>query len=223
MFTQLITPDPATACTPGMCLQYVRQSYGLPARYGSATEAWNNSATKHRDMNFPAGVWVPLWFAIDTVPAGHVVHRAPDGTIWSSSDMTNVPHHHPSIDDLIVYYAKWGKMRLTYLGWTEDVASFPVVSSLPDVFAQGIITKIQERTMATLDLDDLKAIQGFVQTERTTVVNELRFGFSELGKAIKDSTYELKVWDQTTDNATGDRIINDNRAVEQATRDQLAK
>lgn len=77
--------------------------------------------------------------------------------------------------------------------------------------------------MATLDLDDLKAIQGFVQTERATVVNEIRFGFSELGKAIKDSTYELKVWDQTTDNATGDRIINDNRAQEQATRDQLAK
>lgn len=90
------------------------------------------------------------------------------------------------------------------------------------VTAQGIIDKLQEITMATLDLDDLKAVQGIVQSERATVVNEVRFGFKELGKKIEDSTYELKVWDQGTDNTTGDRIIADVRAQEQATRDQLA-
>jgi hypothetical protein len=42
--------------------------------------------------------------------------------------MTNTPHHHPDIQDLINYYAQWGKMRLTYLGWTEDVASYPVIT-----------------------------------------------------------------------------------------------
>lgn len=129
MTTQLITPNPNIECTPGMCLQYVRQTFGLPIRYGSATEAWNNSTSQHQDTSFPAGCWVPIWFSIDIEPNGHVALLAPDGTVYSSSDNTNVPHHHPSIDDLVSYYAYWGKMQLTLLGWTEDVAGFPVVDT----------------------------------------------------------------------------------------------
>lgn len=125
---QLITPNPNISCRPGYCLEYVRETFGLPVKYGSATEAWNNSPSQHQDYNFPAGLWFPVWFAIDIEPNGHVALMAPDGTVYSASDMTNTPHHHPSMDDLIAYYARWGKMTLTFLGWSEDVASFPVVS-----------------------------------------------------------------------------------------------
>lgn len=127
MFTQKITPNPNIPCTPGWCLQYVREAFGLPARYGSATEAWQKSPSKHEDWNFP-GRWVPVWFAIDTEPNGHVALLAPDASVYSSSDLTSTPHHHPNIADLIAYYARWGNMRLTFLGWSEDVAGYPVIT-----------------------------------------------------------------------------------------------
>jgi hypothetical protein len=70
---------------------------------------------------------VPVWFSLATEPAGHVALRAPDGGVYSSSDAgTSVPHHHPSLDDLISYYAAGNP--LTYLGWTEDVAGSPVIA-----------------------------------------------------------------------------------------------
>lgn len=128
MATQLIVPNPDIPCRPGYCLEYVRETFALPIRYGSATEAWNNSASQHPDWNFPAGLAVPIWFDIDIEPNGHVALLMPDLTVYSASDLTNTPHHHPSIADLIAYYARWGKMQLTYLGWTEDVAGYPVVS-----------------------------------------------------------------------------------------------
>lgn len=130
-FKQLITPNPRIACRPGWCLEYVRKGYGLPVRYGSAIEAWNASTSKHRDQAFPAGVWVPLWFTVKGVPAGHVVHRAPDGSIYSTTDpVGTVAHHHPNLADLLGYYSRAG-LPLTYLGWTEDVAGTRVVQNIP--------------------------------------------------------------------------------------------
>jgi hypothetical protein len=177
-----------------MCLQYVRQAFNLPIRYGSATEAWQKSASQHQDRNFPSGAWVPVWFSIDIEPLGHVALLAPDGTVYSSSDMTSTPHHHPSIDDLISYYARWGKMQLTYLGWTEDVAGYPVIAS-STITAQGTVTS-QEDTMTPEQWT-------FVQTVLTSLSDHA---------ATKDDVYGLKVWTQGVGNTTGDRIINDHRA-----------
>lgn len=127
-YRQLITPNPNIACEPGWCLKYVRETFGLPARYASATEAWNASTTKHTGLDFPEGVWVPLWFGLASEPLGHVVNRAPDGSIYSTSDNSTVPHHHPNLSDLIRYYANAG-VPLTYRGWTEDVAGYPVIAA----------------------------------------------------------------------------------------------
>lgn len=131
-YQQLITPDPSVSCRPGYCLEYVRKAYGLPIRYGSATEAWNNATSPHTDT--PPVAWVPVWFTIDTNPNGHVALLAPDGSIYSASDNTNTPHHHPDMADLIDYYARLGKMSLTYLGWSEDVANYPVLADMPAPF-----------------------------------------------------------------------------------------
>lgn len=128
MFSQAITPTPHIACQPGWCLQYVRQTFGLPARYDSATEAWTKSKSQHPDRNFPSGVWLPVWYGLDNEPAGHVVLRAPDGSVYSTSDLKNTPHHHPNLEDLEAYYAYYG-MPLSYRGWTEDVAGYPVLNS----------------------------------------------------------------------------------------------
>ena len=145
-FIQVITPNPEIPCTPGWCLQYVRQTYGLPARYSSATEAWDNSTSQHADWDFP-DCWVPVWFSLATERAGHVALRAPDGSVYSSSDAnTSTPHHHPSLDDLISYYAAGNP--LTYLGWTEDVAGYPVVADSSIGFESATITPVQEDTLS---------------------------------------------------------------------------
>jgi len=127
-WAQTITPDPAISCRPGWCLEYVRRTYGLPARYLTATEAWEASPSKHRDRNFPPGVWVPVWYALAGVPAGHVVLRAPDGSCYSTTDLGRfTPRRHPNLADLERVYAGAG-LPLTYRGWSEDVAGTPVIT-----------------------------------------------------------------------------------------------
>ena len=131
---QTITPNPNIECRPGWCLEYVRKTFGQPVRYGEAIQAWNASPAKHRDTAFPPGVAVPLWFTVRGVPAGHVALRMADGSVYSTSDNSTVPHHHPNLADLLAYYARGGvdARTLTYLGWTEDIAGVPVVGYVAD-------------------------------------------------------------------------------------------
>lgn len=144
---QIITPNPHIPCQPGWCLQYVRQAFGLPAAYPTATAAWEASASKHRDRNFPAGVWHPVWFSLANEPAGHVALRSPSGTVFSTSDLGSVPHEHLDLSDLMNYYARYD-MTLTYLGWTEDVAGYPVLTG-GGIAAQGNIKEGDIFDMAT--------------------------------------------------------------------------
>jgi len=146
---QLITPNPHIPCQPGWCLQYVRQAFGLPAAYPTATAAWEASASKHRDRNFPAGAWLPVWFSLANEPAGHVALMAPDGSVFSTSDLGSVPHQHLDLSDLMNYYARYD-MTLTYLGWTEDVAGYPVLAD-GGIAAQGSIQEGDILDMANED------------------------------------------------------------------------
>jgi hypothetical protein len=140
-YRQSVTPNPNIRCTPGWCLQYVRQAFGLPAKYPTATAAWEASRFKHRDRNFPAGVAVPVHYGLAREPAGHIVIRMPDGSVYSTSDNSNIPHHHPNLADLEAFYAGWG-WPLTYRGWTEDVADSLVVKFVPDPVPTGKLLKV---------------------------------------------------------------------------------
>lgn len=128
MTAQLITPNPNIPCEPGYCLQYVRQTFGLNGLYPNATAGWIAARRKHYDWNFPAGLSVPVWFGIDKEPRGHVILLQPDGSVYSTSDDSTIPHHHPSISDLMAYYAG-ADLPLTYRGWTEDIEGVSVVSA----------------------------------------------------------------------------------------------
>lgn len=124
MATQLIIPTPDISCTPGLCLVYVRETFGIGPKYPTATDGWEASPSKHEDNDFPDDVWVPIWFSLSDNPAGHVALRQPDGSVWSSSHPTKTsPIHHESLDDLLTYYNN----RLTYLGWTEDIEGVAVI------------------------------------------------------------------------------------------------
>lgn len=205
--TQLITPNPDIACRPGYCLEYVRQTFGLPIRYGSATEAWNNSPSQHQDWNFPAGLWVPVYFAIDVEPNGHIALLAPDGSVFSSSDLGTIPHHHPSIADLIAYYAYWGKMQLTYLGWSEDVAGYPVVSIDSGSINFDSATPTPQED--TLSQAEVQQIQGFINAAGDRVILDLRAhiaaGTNEVEAHVNDRATAVvtAIFNTPIPNATG--------------------
>jgi hypothetical protein len=140
-FVQTITPNPNIACRPGWCLEYVRKAFGLGIVHPTADAAWEASRTKHRDQAFPAA-WVALWFDVKGVPAGHVVLRAPDGRIYSTTHPTRLtPTVHPNLADLMRVYASAG-LPLVYLGWTEDVQGTPVVRYVPDPVPVGKLLKV---------------------------------------------------------------------------------
>lgn len=139
--TQLITPNPEIACEPGMCLEYVRETFELPARYPSATASWEASEHKHTDKEFPDNVWVPVWYSLGDEPNGHVALRQPDGTVWSASHPTDTtPIQHESMQDIESYYGG----RLKYLGWTEDLSGEMVIDLDEDPIAVSSINGVAQ-------------------------------------------------------------------------------
>jgi hypothetical protein len=166
-----ITPDPAIACRPGWCLEYVRKAFGQPARYGSATEAWEASTTQHPGRDFPAA-WVPVWYGVAGVPAGHVVLRAPDGSVYSTTDpYALTPVHHPDLADLEARYAAAG-LPLTYRGWTEDIAGTPVVQ-YSGLAAQGTTTTKESAFMAETDFINKQQAEDIAQRAADLVLEAI--------------------------------------------------
>jgi len=195
-YKQAVAPNPNIPCKPGWCLQYVRQAFGQPAVYPTATAAWEASKTQHRDRNFPAGVWVPVWYGLDKEPAGHVVLRAPNGNVYSTSDLSNTPHLHPDLADLERYYAYYG-MKLTYRGWTEDVQGIPVITDF-GLAAQGDI-KTGGLTVADIDsitkqLADIQAKLADINTDagKVTIRDFIALG-TRAAQAAKDNTGPINV------------------------------
>lgn len=202
-YVNTVSVVPVIPCKPGWCLQYVREAAGLPAVHPTATAAWEASTTKHRDRDFPPGVWVPVWFGLDREPAGHVVWLAPDGAVWSTSDNDTTPHRHPDMDDLEAFYAGWG-WPLTYRGWTEDVQGTPVMS-WDGIAAQGTTEEKEDE----LTPDQMYELKRFIQKdaeERHTVTRN--FITQEVARKVESSEYDVKLWTQEQDNKTGDRVID---------------
>ncbi|AYN57814.1 membrane associated protein [Arthrobacter phage Eileen] len=187
---QLITPNPNIPAEEGMCLQYVRQTFGLPIRYGSATEAWNNSPSKHRDRNYPKGVWFPVWWALDKNINGHVALVAPDGRVYSTSNLNPNPLKvHPSVADVEAYYAYYG-MTLTYRGWTEDVAGYPVIAA-DNIQAESttITSPVEEGFLMALTDD-----------QQQLIYNRMKYLDAPIS-AVPDKTWEVPFVHQGTHSA----------------------
>lgn len=191
---QLITPTPWIPATGGWCLMYVRQAYGLPARYASATEAWDMSESKHRDRNFPEGLWTPVWYGIDVEPLGHVVLLAPDGRVYSTSDYSGYPVIHNSLADLEAYYAYYG-MVLQYRGWTEDVAGYPVME--PSVTAQSTTPATPKEPFTVTQYEEIKADLADVKRELHNTWAGIWDGGTHKGKAFNYGILPIVAHNQT--------------------------
>ena len=119
---QKISPNVNIACRPGWCEEYVRKTYGQPAKFPTATAAWEGNEDKHPgDRNQP-GVAVPVYWAVANEPAGHVAVWLPDGSVWSASHPTSTsPMRFANLEAIERYYST-SKYKLTYRGWGSFVS-----------------------------------------------------------------------------------------------------
>jgi hypothetical protein len=147
-YTQTVVPDPFIPCKPGWCLQYVRQAFGAPIVEPTATAGWFNARYRHTGTDFPDGCWVPVWFELDTEPAGHVALLDPDGSVYSTtSPYGDRATHHPSLGHLYAAYAPYNP--LTWRGWTEDISGVRVV--------QG--PELNYESTTTTEEDDMPSLE----------------------------------------------------------------
>jgi hypothetical protein len=191
-YNQVRVPNPNIASAPGWCLQYVRQAFGLPARHPHATAAWEASTSKHRDQAFPAGLWLPLWFSVRGVPEGHVVLRAPNGNIYSTTHPTRLtPTLHPNLAHLMQAYAAGG-VPLTYLGWTEDVAGYSVVAPKPVPKVVAAVKKVVAKKQTFVTIPPAAGTWGIYRLNVTPVSKNI-FARLNPGK-FGPLTYKVERW-----------------------------
>lgn len=112
MYEQLKSFIPSVVGTPGDCLIYVRESFGVPSN-GTPTAAagWARATYKHSGTP-PANISVPIWFSWEN--SGHVADWI-NGTIHSTTAQGMKTFG--SIAELIDYIGQ----GIQYLGWSEDV------------------------------------------------------------------------------------------------------
>ena len=132
MYEQLKTPnlDPVVYVNGkilydwmGWCLAVSETMFGVPRLYDNAWEGWNATKIKHKDRNFPKGVYIPIWFDgyWNGQRYGHVAIYK-DGKIWSS------PYTHKATADTFTSIESVEKIYgMTFVGWSDDIAGVYVI------------------------------------------------------------------------------------------------
>lgn len=109
----------------GMCLANVRKGYSIAAKYDDAWTAWLNTQ-QHRDRNYPAGVYSPIYFSYTTTidgvrkNYGHIGVRYPDGRLWTDGRV------YASVEE----YER--QKAPVFVGWGESVNGVRVIEHVKD-------------------------------------------------------------------------------------------
>lgn len=184
-YEQLIAPNTGIPCRPGWCLAYVQQAFGAGWAGSTATDGWNRAKYRHTDQNFPNGVASILWFGLADEPAGHVVIRMGDGSIYSTSHPTRLTaYHHPNLQHLLDYYGG----RLSYRGWSEDLNGTRVIkpkedevkpteAQVVDLFNQHLAKNPDKNQVRHYTAQDIRVLQS-------DVLNASRPSKAEVEKAF---------------------------------------
>lgn len=99
----------------GMCLQFVRENYGIPAVYSSAIAAWNGAKVRHTSR--PTVGAVPVFFATAS-QYKHVAFYCSNGTVITTNGAKI--ERWSSIDSVASGF------KGAYMGWTEDLNGYQV-------------------------------------------------------------------------------------------------
>lgn len=107
----------------GMCLRNVRMGYDIASKYDDAWTAWTRTQ-QHKNRNYPAGVYVPIFFSYTTTIGGvrknygHIGVRYPDGRFWSDGNV------HASVEAYEKNHAP------VFVGWGESVNDVRVIQEV---------------------------------------------------------------------------------------------
>lgn len=120
----------------GYCLRFAQQVFNTrPYGYESAWIAWEHTAVKHYDRNFPQDVVSPVWFShignydgTGNKNWGHVVAHFPGRGFLSSpgSAIGYGQQWFGSIEEIERYF------RCTHVGWSDDINDLTVMVGVPD-------------------------------------------------------------------------------------------
>lgn len=121
---QLIEPNLSVVGESGECLVYVREIFGIGAKYPDAANAWENAAYKFPGEQPPTDVVVPVWFSYDGPTNGHVAVSVPGKGIYSVSAQGDKVFG--TIAELEAFIP-----GTSYLGWSEDVDGGRVAEPTP--------------------------------------------------------------------------------------------
>lgn len=119
---QLKQPNLNVVGQSGLCLVYVRNIFGIAAKYPTATSGWQNAQYKHTTTP-PTDVSVPVWFSYGT--DGHVAVSVPGKGFYSVSAQGDKIFS--TLAELEAY------IKCSYLGWSEDINGVRVVEPVVTV------------------------------------------------------------------------------------------
>lgn len=134
------------------CLANVTKGYGVPNKYASAWESWQN--TKQHQDGAPLGVDVPVYFSytatIDGINKnwGHIGVSLANGKFWSDGVV------YPSIG---IYTAGHSPK---YVGWGESVNGVKVITKEKEVITRGRAIRLLRLTRRGTDEKRIKALIG---------------------------------------------------------------
>jgi hypothetical protein len=117
MYTQLKPANLNVVGIPGECLVYVREVFGVSAKYPTATSGWENASYKHIGEQPPTDVDVPVWFSWNV--DGHVGVSVPGEGVYSALERG------VEVKASVAVLAT--AIGGTYLGWSEDVDGVRIV------------------------------------------------------------------------------------------------
>lgn len=117
MYEQLKAPNLSVVGVPEECLVYVREVFGVAAKYPTAIAGWDEAQYKHNNATPPSDVSVPVWFNWSSF--GHVAVSVPGRGFYSTTKEGDKVFG--SLSELESF------IGCTYLGWSEDVDGVPVV------------------------------------------------------------------------------------------------
>lgn len=110
-YTQLKSPNLNIVGAEGLCLVYVREVFGVAAKYPTAEAGWDNADYKHIGETPPPDVAAPVWFNWES--SGHVAVSVPGKGIYSTTAQGDKVFG--NVQECAEY------VGATYLGWSEDV------------------------------------------------------------------------------------------------------
>lgn len=124
------------------CLMFVRSSFGVPAKFGSAYLGYLHTDRRHTSWPPPKGV--PVWYR-GPGPAWHVALSIGDGTCWSNDYVRR-----GRIDrvGILTIARGWGA---PYLGWSEDINDVRVwrPSTLPVIDISNVVYAVRHQSSVT--------------------------------------------------------------------------